>query len=187
MTNDLTDQLTRIIEWISGLGFALPFAIFLIVQLFNRGRKESAAEGQPTKPAPAKPTPTPADPIPGMPMGLPSWLGLDQPAPVPAPAPTPAQTASAPDSQWGHNFDREVTTSQWGRNEQWGHGFEKSTEAEDDVLRWGSVFESDAEGKPIRWTSTFDEPGQRNVYGWEPAVWGDTFPPRDSEPVIHYG
>ncbi len=183
MSNDITDQLTRIIEWISGLGFALPFAIFLIFQLFNRGKKDARTDERRPEPAPAQQTPPAPEPIPEMPFGLPAWLGLDQPAPAPAPAPS----MPASDSQWGHNFDRQAPIDNWGDSEDWGHGYDQLSEAEDDVLRWGSAFETDAEGEPVRWTSAFDEPGQRNVYGWKPAVWGGTFPPRDSEPVIHVG
>lgn len=184
MSNDLTDQLTRIIEWISGLGFALPFAIFLLFQLFSRGKKDAASGERAERPPQPNPVEqTAPEPVPEMPFGLPAWLGLDQPVP----APTSEPSVPASDSQWGHNFDRQATTNNWGDSEDWGHGYDQLSEAEDDVLRWGSAFESDAEGEPIRWTSAFDEPGQRNVYGWKSATWGGTFPPRDSEPVVHYG
>jgi hypothetical protein len=76
--------------------------------------------------------------------------------------------------------------SDWGQASDWGHAYDQPFDADDQVLRWGSAFENDAEGEPIRWTSTFDE-GQQNVYGWKGATWGGTFPPRDSEPVIHVG
>ena len=183
MSSDLTDQLARIIEWISGLGFALPFAIFLIVQLLTRGKsEEKRTDEQATRPADVPDQPQRA-PLPDMPFGLPTWLGMDQPAPSPSPQPAPP----AQSSQWGHSFDRQVPNDTWSGAGTWGHGYDRPSAEEDDVLRWGSAFETDAEGEPIRWSSAFDEPGWENVYGWEPTRWGGTFPPRDSEPVIHVG
>jgi hypothetical protein len=194
MPNDLLDQVQRIVEWVTGLGFLLPVAVFVLVQLFNRDKAETTPDDSTTKrtgsgpstTAPTSSAPPTGQPVPapGMPWGLPTWMGME--GPVTSPAPQPAST-SAPTSQWGHNFDREEVADGWGQASDWGHGYDQASDADDQVLRWGSAFENDAEGEPIRWTSTFDEEGQQNVYGWEGATWGGTFPPRSSEPVIHVG
>jgi len=190
MSNDLMDQIERLIEWVTGLGFLLPVAVFVIAQLFNRDKTRSGQDTpktDPTRTEPSRTSPPPATepaPMPGMPWGLPTWMGMDQPPASPAPQPAPP---SAPTSQWGHNFDREVVASEWGQASDWGHGYDQLSEAEDEQLRWGSAFENDAEGEPIRWTSAFDEEKQENVYGWEGTKWGGTFPPRSSDPVIHVG
>lgn len=192
MPDNFMDQIERIIEWVTGLGFLLPVAVFVLVQLFNRDKADSE-EGAPTPerkgPGPTtSPAPTTGDPVPAppMPWGLPTWMGMEGPATSPAPQPAPSMP-QAPTSQWGHNFDREEFASDWGQASDWGHGYDHAFDKDDQILRWGSAFENDAEGEPIRWTSVFDEEAQQNVYGWEGSTWGGTFSPRSSEPVIHVG
>jgi len=191
MSNDLVDQAQRIIEWLTGLGFLLPVAIFVLVQLFNRDKPGDEQEkGTTERPSPApsesasRPTTGETKQVPGsMPWGLPTWMGMEGLATSPAPTPAPP----GPTSQWGHTFDREEATDGWDQSTDWGDEYTHDSDADDQVLRWGSAFENDAEGEPIRWTSTFDEEGERTEYGWEGATWGGTFPPRSSDPVIHVG
>jgi hypothetical protein len=164
MSNDVMDQVARIIEWVTGLGFLLPFAIFLVVQLFNRGKAEQTADRRTKLPMPTDAAGSPApQPAPGMPFGEPSWQPRE--APNPPATSRPAGTSDhAQGSQWGQTFDRR----------------------DDEGLVWRSIFE-DESGERLRWQSAFDAEAQQNVYGWEGTTWGSTFPPRSSEPVVYVG
>lgn len=172
MPDNLSDLIQRAIDAIQGLGIFLPIAIFVIANLFSSKDKDkkkqaSSPQSAPTQAAPKPVRHTPPDPAsPGpvvsFPFGPPAWMEMTPTAAQPA----TATRRPAQQSQWGHTFDKQ--------------------DSEKDVLKWGSAFEDD-EGEPLRWESAFEADRSKNTYGFEKATYGETFPKKSSDPVVHFG
>lgn len=167
-------DIDAIVEWalavIGGLGFVLPIAIFILVNLFGRLTRSRRSAGQPAQPQSGRPEPrapwTTMQPMPSFPNGPVTWAGSSSPTPTPPAAPA--------------------------RRSGWGSSFDANDAARDDrALQWGSAFDdNDAEKRDhgLQWGSAFDRERDRPKWGWDEAEWGGGFATKkDAEPRITVG
>lgn len=173
---DMQDIIERILGILSGLGFIVPIAIFMLVNLFSRKSKAQPAE-QPRSQRTTTQSPRPRrtarptmQPMPSFPNGPATWMEMGSPPPTPSP-PRPASTPAR--TNWGSAFDN------------------NDAEKRDHALQWGSAFDgNDAEKRDhgLQWGSAFDHERGRTKWGWDDAEWGSGFAKKkDSEPRITIG
>ncbi len=195
MSDAINEIIERISAIISGLGFLLPFAIVLILRMFS-GKSKSPEQGQ-GQGQPPQPRPKPVgETIPGFPFAPPAWMEMGHPTARQQPeSQPPAWREPVQPSPWREpahppNWREPVQPSPWREPvqpaNQWGHAFDRNDDRLDDALKWGSAFDYE-DGEPVRWGSAFDAEYGQTKYGFEKATWGNTFPKKSSEPIVHFG